>query len=567
MNLDEFRTVSRRRFLHLAIVGGGVTAVGSLLAACGPSAPQGSPAAPPASTSSTGTGAVSAPSGPVKGGTLTVGIYQEPPTLDPHVSGSATAGRVMRHIFDSLVYQSSPGKFEPGLATSWESADAGRTWTFKLRQGVTFHDGTPFNAQSVKFSFDRIADPKTKSLSAIGLLGPYGSTEVVDDSTVKVSFTRPHVAFLDSASSTILAPVSSAAVAKYGDDFGRNPVGTGPFKFKEWVAASQISVERNDAYNWAPAFVGRNGPAYLDAIQFKFLIENATRTGALQKGEVLMIDQTPDQDVASIKQDSKFRVDTIFQAGSPQVLPLNASRAPTDELAVRQALLYGLDRQAMVNAVFAGQRPPAWGPMTPNTWSYLKDVEQMYAYSRDKAQQLLDGAGWKLNSSTGIREKNGSPLALRYVTTDDSGNKRPAEFAQAAWKQIGIDVNLEAMAYEATAPIMLRGEHNVARIGYSATDPEFLYTLYHSDNIPGTNFNRTMTKFPELDKMIEDMNSESDQAKRQTLSESIQKYVMDQALIVPLYIVVFIYAVASNVQDVKYDLAASPYYYNIWLKA
>lgn len=570
MQSQESHAISRRRLLQLATLGSSVTAISSLLAACGPGAPQAAPAAttvPGAGAASKATPAAATTStGPVKGGTLTVGIYQEPPTFDPHVSGSATAGRVMRHMFDSLVYQTEPGKFDAGLATSWESTDGDKTWTLKLRQGVSFHDGTPFNAQAVKFSFDRIVDPKTKSLSAIGLLGPYDSTEVIDDSTVKVTFKRPNVAFLDAISSTILSPVSPAAVAKYGDDFGSHPVGTGAFKFKEWVAASHIAIERNDAYNWAPGFLGRTGPALLDGVKFKFLVEPAVMTGAFQKGEVLMIDQTPDQDVASLKQDPKFRIDVIYQPGSPQVLPLNASRPPTDDLAVRQALIYGLDRQAMVNAVFAGQRPPAFGPLTPNTWSYLKDVEQMYAYSRDKAQQMLDGAGWKLNSSTGTREKNGTPLSVRYVTTDEAGNKRPAEFAQAAWKQIGIDVNLEAMAYAATAPIMLRGEHNIARIGYSATDPQFLYTLYHSDNIPGTNFNRTMTKFAELDTNIEAMNSEPDRTKRQTLSENIQCFVMDQALIVPLYIIVFIYAVASSVQDVKYDLGASPYYYNIWIK-
>ncbi len=547
------------------MVGTGLTAASSLLAACGLGAPQAAPATP-AVTPNTGPAPASAASTPIKGGTLTVGIYQEPPTIDPHVSGSATAGRVMRHIFDTLVYQSEPGKFDAGLATSWSTPDAGKTWTFKLRPGVTFHDGTPFNAKAVKFSFDRIVDPKTKSLSAIGLLGPYGSSEVIDDATVKVTFTRPYVSFLDSVSSVILAPVSPTAAAKLGEDFGTKPVGTGPFKFTEWVPAGQISLARNDAYAWAPAFLGRTGPALLDAVQFKFLLEPATRTGALQKGEVMMIDQTPNQDVAALKQDPKYHVDTILQPGSPQVLPLNASRAPTDDLAVRQALIYGLDRQAMINAVLAGQAPVAYGPLTPNTWSYLKGVEQMYAYSRDKATQLLDGAGWKLNSQTGIREKDGNPLAVRYVTTDDAGNKLPATFAQAAWKQIGIDVNVEAMAYAATAPIMLRGEHNIARIGYSATDPSFLYTLYHSDNIPGTNFNRTMTKFPELDKMIEDMNAESDQAKRQSLSEGIQRFVMDKALIVPLSIIVFLYANSVRVQDVKYDLTASPYYYNIWLK-
>jgi peptide/nickel transport system substrate-binding protein len=547
------------------MLGTGLSAASSLLSACAPAAPPAAPANSAATTPAQAAAPAKPPAGPTKGGTLTVGIYQEPPTLDPHVSGSATAGRVMRHIFASLVYQPEPGKFDAGLATSWETPDAGKTWMFKLRQGVTFQDGTPFNAQAVKFSFDRIADPKTKSLSAIGQLGPYASTEVIDDFTVKVTFKRPHVSFLNNVSSVSLAPVSPTAAAKFGEDFGRNPVGAGPFKFKEWVAASHVTVDRYDGYNWAPSFLGRTGPALLDAVQFKFLLEPATRTGALQKGEVLMIDQTPDQDVAALKQDSKYRVDTIEQVGSPQVLPMHASRAPTDDLAVRQALIYALDRKAMTNAVFAGVRPVAYGPLTPRTWSYLKDVEQMYPYSRDKARELLDAAGWKLNAQTNIRDKDGKPLAVRYVTTDGAGDKRPAEFAQAAWKQIGVDVNLEAMAYEATAPIMLRGEHNIARIGFNATDPEFMYSLYHSDSIPGTNFNRTMTKFPELDKFIEDMNAEPDQAKRQSLSESAQRFIMDKALIIPLYIVVFVYTVASHVQDVKYDLSASPYYYNIWL--
>ncbi len=556
--------VSRRRVLQLLLLGTGLTAGSSLLAACAPAAPQAAPASSAAATPAT-TGLPAGSGTPIKGGTLTVGTYQEPPTLDPHVSGSATAGRIMRHIFDSLVYQPQPGTFEPGLATAWDTPDGGKTWNFKLRTGVTFHDSTPFNAQAVKFSFDRIVDPKTKSLSAVGQMGPYGSTEAVDDSTIKVSFKRAHVSFLNNVSSSNLAPVSPTAAARLGEDFGRNPVGTGPFKFKEWVAASQVTLERNDAYAWAPTFLGRGGAALLDAVQFKFLLEPATRTGALQKGEVLMIDQTPDQDVAALKQDGKYRIDTIEQVGSGQVLPINASRSPSDDVAVRQALIYGLDRQALTNAVFAGVRPVAYGPLTPKTWSYLKDVEQMYAYSREKATVVLDGAGWQMNAQTKLREKNGTPLSLRYVTTDDAGNKRPAEFAQAAWKQIGIDVNLEAMAYEATAPIMLRGEHNIARIGYNATDPEFLYTLYHSDNIPGTNFNRTMTKFSELDKIIEDMNSEPDKAKRESLSQTTQRFIMDNALIVPLYIVVFIYATAQQVQDVKYDLGASPYYYNIWL--
>ena len=251
---------------------------------------------------------------PIKGGTLTVGIYQEPPTLDPHVSGSATAGRVIRHIFDSLVYQPQPGTFEPGLATSWDTPDNGKTWTFKLRTGVTFHDGTPFNAQAVKFSFDRIVDPKTKSLSAIGQMGPYASTEVVDDATRESE--------LHSAARVLPEqPVVGGSRAGLANRRGqiRRGLRSQPGRHRaiqvQGVGGRLADHDRAQrrATPGRPAFLGRNGPALLDAVQFKFLLEPATRTGALQKGEVLMIDQTPDQDVAGLKQDGKFRIDTIVQ--------------------------------------------------------------------------------------------------------------------------------------------------------------------------------------------------------------------------------------------------------------
>ncbi len=197
--------------------------------------------------------APSAVQAPTPGGTLIYGLATKFDTLDPTVTTFSVVGKMGYHVFDPLVWQPSAGKFEPGLAESWQiSADA-KTYTFKLRKDVKFHDGTPLNAQAVKFTFDRIADPATKSQLAISLLGPYEGTDVVDDATVRVRFKTPYAPFLDSVSVPYLSPVSPDAVRKAGKDFGSTAlVGTGPFKFESYRSDAEVVLVKNDDYKWGP---------------------------------------------------------------------------------------------------------------------------------------------------------------------------------------------------------------------------------------------------------------------------------------------------------------------------
>src|SRR5205823_9713611 len=239
---------TRRRFMGLLGGAGGVVLTSgglvSLLDAC-------------SSASSTTT----TTSGTQK---LTMAVFQEPDTLDPSASGLITVGAISRCVFDTLVWR-LPGQsgLLPGLASSYQVSPDATTYTFKLRQDVKFHDGTAFDANAVKVTFDHIVDPATKSKSAAAALGPYKETQVVDSHTAKVVFSQPNAAFLNEVAGFSI--ISPAALQKYGADFAHNPVGTGPFKFKEYVVGQHVVVERNPDYNWGPPAL-RTGPPLLSQI-------------------------------------------------------------------------------------------------------------------------------------------------------------------------------------------------------------------------------------------------------------------------------------------------------------
>jgi peptide/nickel transport system substrate-binding protein len=314
------------------------------------------------------------------GGEITVGLDFEPDNLDPHVTPYAVSHTVMMNVFDPLIWRDAEGAFQPGLAERWEVSEDGTEFTFHLREGVTFHDGTPFDAEAVKFNFDRIADPETQSGFASTLLGPYDHTEVVDPRTAKVVFSAPAPGFLDGASQAFLGMVSPTAAQASGADFGRNPVGTGFMKFVEWAPQDHITLERNPDYAWAPPMFAHEGPALLDRVTFRFYPEGATRLAALQAGDADVIDNVLNSDLPLLEGDPAFQVMRAEALGLPIVILLNTKAAPTDDVAVRQAINYALDRQQVVDVAMFGGTQPAHGPLAPGTPYYSAEVEGMYAF-------------------------------------------------------------------------------------------------------------------------------------------------------------------------------------------
>jgi len=502
---------------------------------------------------------------PRTGGVVALGYIDEPPTMDPRVTGSAKASNLMVNLFDTLIaLDRDSGELVPGLATSWEASADAKDYTFVLRNDVKFHDGTPFNAEAVKYTFDSIRDPELKSLTAIGYLGPYASTEVVDEFTVIVHFNEPYAAFPNTVSTTPLAPVSPTAAQAMGPvEFGRAPVGTGPFKFKSWEQQVSMTFERNPDYNWPIGLYKHEGPAYIDELTVQFIPEAATLTGSLESGQLTIADGIPPQDIARFQEDDEFQILLPSIPGAPQILPINAAKFPTDDLAVRQAINYAVDTDTIIDTLFFGTLKPAKGPLSASTWSYNPAVESYFPYDPDKASQLLADAGWTPGSG-GILQKDGQPLELEYITTPGQAGD-VAELAQAYLLQVGIKANLQILEYAATAELMLQGAHNIARIGYTGTDPIALSTLFHSRNIAGTNFNRTMKPDATLDQMLDAAAAETNRETRMQMYYDIQVYIMDQALIIPLWDQAIFWGATAKLKELHPMSLGQIPFYNVWL--
>lgn len=389
-----------------------------VLAGCG-----GTPGTEHAGGESQAPGTASAEGTATQGGELTYALATSPDTLDPHRSGLAVAVRVIRTIFDSLVVQLPDNSIKPWLATSWTISEDGKSYTFKLRQDVKFQDGTPFNAEAVKYNFDRILDPATKAGNAAALLAPYQSSEVIDEYTVKLNLASPSRAFLGNLSQALLGIVSPTAAKKYGDRFGQNPVGTGPFKFVGWAENSEIKVERNPDYKWAPELVKNEGAPFLDGIAFKIVPEEATRIGSVLSGQVLAAETVPPQNIVSLKNDSKFQLLEANTVGLPYTLFFNLEREPWNEEKARQAVQLAIDVDSIVKTLYLGTYDRAWSPLTPGTFGYDPSLENSVKPDLDKANALLDELGW-VKGADGIRAKDGKKLSLHYVDGTPNREKR-----------------------------------------------------------------------------------------------------------------------------------------------
>ena len=568
---------SRRSFLVV-----GLSASGSLLAACGGKGTTSTPttasqsvstgtssvtstatqattsSSSPSSASSTQSTGSSSPVAAVRGGDLTIGYAQSQLTLDPPVPDSDSQSRLLNSVLDPLVWQMSYGTYEPGLATSWDISTDAKTYTFKLRDDVKFQDDTPFNAAAVKFTLDRVADPKLKALLIV-LLGPYDSSDVINDSTVQVTFKTPFPLFLNSLSVTGLRPVSPTAVQKFGTEFGTNVVGTGPFKLKSY-SPDKIEFERFDAYKWGPTSLGNSGSAYLDTVTYRIIPEDATRMTAYQRNEVQFIDFTPPQSVKSLQGDSANTVEFTNLPGIPQILQLNVTSPILSDKTVRQSLQYAIDHETLVNNVWFGYAKPAYGVLASSTPGYWKDVETLYPFSKDKAAAMLDQAGWKMGSG-GIREKDGKPLQITYVTTASHADDQMSLLIRGMLKDVGVDLKLDGMTNQASLVLYQNGQYDVGRVGEVNGSPSVLAFPLSTDNITGgVQENRSRYSNPQVDQLLAQAQAEIDTSKRYAIYEQVQQIAMDDAVVIGQWEQVLINTRSAKLEHLIYDPLGRPFF-------
>jgi peptide/nickel transport system substrate-binding protein len=464
-----------------------------------------------------------------------VGVVGVPPSLDPHQYPEPAVGVLARNIYDTLVYRDAETReFVPGLAESWEISPDGMRYTFALRQGVVFHDGTLFNADAVRVNIERIMNAPRSSDRVARLLGPLDHVEVVSPYVVALVLSQPYAPLLDALSQPFLAILSPAALADWDElTYQFHQSGTGPYRFVEYAIGEYVVLERNPDYAWPPPVVANQSFPSIERIVIRFYSDPAVLAEALGDGEVqIAIGLSPEDARSSVLNNQSFQLDALSLPGQPVELLLNAGRAPTNSLAVRQALFLALDRQAVAQSVYQGFAAVAQGPISPNTVYYDPAVVGRYNYDPVQAAALLNTSGLIDSDGDGWRDDNGTPIEVAIAVESLSPESDIARLAKNEWESaLQIPVSIENVPTdEELAVLGTTGAYHAIAYGESFLDPAPLADWYRS------NSERNLVHFvdPDLDGLLLVGKVENNPDNRTSIYSQAQGLIMDQALVIPI---------------------------------
>jgi peptide/nickel transport system substrate-binding protein len=487
--------------------------------------------------------------------TLFYGLTLSPSGIDPHVNASSELGIPLRSVYDTLVYrvnnsaENAAQQFVPGLAESWEVSQDELSYTFHLRRDVKFHDGSPFDAAAVKANLERIVDPATRSQKAVFLLGPFRSAEVLDTYTVAIHLEAPYAPLLDSLSQVYLGMASPQALTRWGVDYQFHQVGTGPFRFEEYVPNDHLTIVCNDAYAWGPRIHAHQGPAHLERVVFRFFTDPAGRALALEAGDVHVMGEIPPTDAKRLQQDERFTIIPVPIPGQSLGLILNTQRPPLDDVRVRRALLFATNREEMVQAIFGGFSPAATGPLTSATFGHVEMPTTLVRFDPTEAMQLLEEAGYIDADGDGVRERDGQPLLLDAVLMTWGSLPEVGQLLQSQWKAVGVQLQLRTLTYPAALEAARTGDYHLIPQNYAGSDPDLLYTYYHSTST----FNWSRVSDPTLDELLERARQTGDPATRAKLYAQAQERIMELVLLIPIRDPVNLNGVSARVQGLRFD--------------
>lgn len=472
---------------------------------------------------------------PRPGGEVVLAATEEPDTLDAQKTSAALTGAIMRFVGDTLITKDLRGNFTAGLARSWTVSGDGLTWTFQLKDGIKFHDGTPMNAQAVEFTVKRALAPETKSPIAAALFGPVASVQAAGANSVVIKLKEPFSPFLDNLTDPRAMMVSPQAVQQLGDRFGRSPVGTGPFKFQEWRSADRIILVRNPDYQWGPAHV-HAGPPYLERVVLRIMPESAAQVAAFERGEIQVFwpSTVPPTDVRRLQAANRYQFFSFLRKGVGLFMEFNVTKEPFNDLRVRRALNYAVEKKSILQIALEGLGEVASGPLPPSIWGYWEGVTT-YApgYDPAEAKKLLAEAGWQPGSG-GTLTKDGRPFAFTLFLAPIDTWRRSAQIVQAQLRVYGIQMEIQTFEFGTLLARLRAGDHQADLMGYTYTSPDIVQLWFHSKNI-GTGLAHSHYRDPALDRLIDGSRSETDQRKRADIYRDIQKLIVDKALWLPLW--------------------------------
>ena len=486
------------------------------------------------------------------GDAIVYGLTLNPSGFDPHIHQSSELGIPFFSVYDTLVYRHPQTlEFVPGLAERWEMAPDGLSWTFFLKQNVRFHDGTEFNAAAVAANLDRIMNPDVGSQKARVLLDAYTGYEIVDPYTITLRMSQPYAPLLDALSQVYLGIASPAALkANTNNSYQWHQVGTGPYKLDEFVPGRLIRLIRNEDYNWGPVFYAPVVDDSLDTIEFRFYTDPATRSLALESGEVDVVGELLPTDAELLAGNVEVDVHQVPVPGTPQQFFFNTRHAPLDSMTVRQALLYGTNRTEIVDAVYQGRSPIAHGPLTSTVMYYDPAVEQMYPFDLDQARALLASQGLADTDNDGILEWEGEPLKLTVVFGPWNQMPDVAQLIQSQWRELGIDVELiQVPDFPSLRQRVRDDDYDVISFYDFGVDPSILNRFYLS----GAVNNWSGFSDPQLDQTLYEAMRQTNSDARRTLYSAAQIRIMEQALVLPIREYVNLVGVSSDLDGVVFS--------------
>ena len=472
---------------------------------------------------------------------LSVQIGPDPETIDPALNSASDGGNMILHAFECLLTVDESGALAPGQAESWEVSEDGLTWTFHLREGLKWSDGSALTANDFVYSWKRVCDPMTAAPYAetvLGMVDGYaeaieGNTDALnvvaaDDLTLVVTLANPCPYFGSLAAFATLSPVQQATIEANGDAWAVSPetyVSNGTFYVTEWVPGSHIMMSKNPNYWNADAIK-------LDKIKFNLMEDANAAYSAYQTGEVLLIKDVPTEEIPSFEGNAEFHVEPII---GTYYLSLNTQVAPFDDANVRKAFSLAIDREYVANTIMQGTYSPAYNFMGPG-WMDAAGAQFMdnanggelyisedYEANLEEAKRLLTEAGYP----------NGEGLPAITYSTNDSGYHKPvAEYLQQAWAELGVDVTVEVVEWASFTPMRRQGDYMAARNGWVGdySDPSNMLELLYSTN--GNNDGKYNN--PEFDAAIELSRTSTDEAARFEALHTAEDILMDEAACVPV---------------------------------
>jgi peptide/nickel transport system substrate-binding protein len=507
------------------------------------------------------TGAGADAGAPQPGGTLRFAVGSDAGCVDPQQVASNDTIYSVRQLVDSLTDQDpQTGDIKPWLATSWTSNADASAWTFTLRDGVTFSDGSKLDANAVKANFDRVPQIGVRGNLPKSYLSGYKGTTVDGPLQFTVTFGGPNVQFLQGTSTHSLGILSPATVAKSDDERCASVVGSGPFVLDSYTPNASLVLTKRPGYAWGSSLWEHQGEAYLDRVEFQIVPESGVRAGSLQSGEVDAIGNIGPQDEAPL-QGAGDQLLARANPGLPFGIAFNNSRPLFGDPAVRQAVSQAINRPELVSAVYTSQTKPATSILASTTPDYASQEAQL-GFDAAKAAAALDAAGWTPGPD-GIRAKAGQPLSFTVLYANNAASNKPAlELIQQQLRAAGIGIELGERPIADFTGIQQSGEFDALWLNLTRADPDILRTQCSTKLA-------NLYRFPPgpVDDLLDQQAAAADPATRTSIVGQAQQQLIGDHRFVPVVELTTVLAAGPDVHGIRYDASSRIHLFDAWKPA